>query len=70
MVKLSKTEQDLKDIEKLNENFKIDNEKLRLENAYLRSEIANLLNKPKQQKQKTLSEFISEIKQKQNKQAN
>ena len=70
LVKLSKTEQDLKDIEKLNENFKIDNEKLRLENAYLRSEIANLLNKPKQQKQKTLSEFISEIKQKQNKQAN
>lgn len=70
LVKLSKTEQDLKDIEKLNENFKIDNEKLRLENTYLRSEIANLLNKPKQQKQKTLSEFISEIKQKQNKQAN
>ncbi len=70
LVKLSKTEQDLKEITTSFENIKIENEKLRLENAYLRSEIANFMNKPKQQKQKTLSAFISEIKQKQSQQAN
>lgn len=70
LVKLSKTEQDLKEMTTSFENIKIENEKLRLENAYLRSEIANFMNKPKQQKQKTLSAFISEIKQKQSQQAN
>ena len=70
LVKLSKTEQDLKEMSTSFENIKIENEKLRLENAYLRSEIANLMNKPKTQKQKTLSAFISEIKQKQSQQAN
>lgn len=70
LVKLSKTEQDLKEMSTSFENIKIENEKLRLENAYLRSEIANFMNKPKQQKQKTLSAFISEIKQKQSQQAN
>ena len=70
LVKLSKTEQDLKEMTTSFENIKIENEKLRLENAYLRSEIANFMNKPKPQKQKTLSAFISEIKQKQSQQAN
>lgn len=70
LVKLSKSEQDLKEMSSSFENIKIENEKLRLENAYLRSEIANFMNKPKQQKQKTLSAFISEIKQKQSQQAN
>lgn len=70
LVKLSKTEQDLKEMSTSFENIKIENEKLRLENAYLRSEIANFMNKPKTQKQKTLSAFISEIKQKQSQQAN
>lgn len=70
LVKLSKTEQDLKEMSSSFENIKIENEKLRLENAYLRSEIANFMNKPKPQKQKTLSAFISEIKQKQSQQAN
>lgn len=69
LVKLSKIEQDFKEIENAYEKVKIENEKIKLENAYLRSEIANFLNKPKQ-KQKTLSAFISEIKQKQNQQAN
>lgn len=70
LVKLSKTEQDLKEMSTSFENIKIENEKLRLENAYLRSEIASFMNKPKPQKQKTLSAFISEIKQKQSQQAN
>ena len=70
LVKLSKTEQDLKEMTTSFENIKIEDEKLRLENAYLRSEIANFMNKPKPQKQKTLSSFISEIKQKQSQQAN
>lgn len=70
LVKLSKTEQSYKELENAYKHEKIENEKLKLENAYLRSEIANMLNKHKQPKQKTLSEFISEIKQKQKSKAN
>lgn len=70
LVKLSKTEQSYKELENNYKHEKIENEKLKLENAYLRSEIANMLNKHKQPKQKTLSEFISEIKQKQKSKAN
>ena len=70
LVKLSKTEQSYKELENNYKREKIENEKLKLENAYLRSEIANMLNKHKQPKQKTLSEFISEIKQKQKSKAN
>ena len=67
LVKLSKTEQELKETTIKLKNQEEELNKLKLENSYLKTEIANFLtlkNKP-ENKQKTLSAFINEIKQKQ-----
>ena len=59
LTKLSKAEQDLKDLTLKLETQQNEYEKMRLENIYLKTEIANLLNnKPT----KKLSTFMAEIK--------
>ena len=64
LIKLSKAEQDLRDLSKKLEIQSAEFEKLKLENIYLKTELANFLNTKKSEPRKTLSDFISEIKHK------
>ena len=70
LIKLTKAEQDICDLSEKMKSQSLELEKVKIENMYLRTELADLLNKKKNQSQKSLSTFLKEVKQKQNANAN
>lgn len=70
LIKLTKAEQDICDLSEKMKSQSLELEKVKIENMYLRTELADLLNKKKNQTQKSLSSFLKEVKQKQNANAN